>query len=299
MNLKITNLTKTYRKGKCAIDDLSLELKNGMFGLLGPNGAGKTTLMKMLSTLLEPTSGAIHYDGLLLGKDNQKIRCLLGYLPQDYGVYASLTAHEFLNYFATLHGKNVNANWTKRIDEVLEQVNLRDVASQQVGGFSGGMRQRLGIAQALLNDPKLLIVDEPTAGLDPSERVRFRNLLGQLSGDRIVILSTHIVDDISSSCNDMALIDKGQIRYRGKPADFIAQAKGAVWSTTVALEQVANIEKNFSIIGSVRHIDGVSLRVLGDRETVAGLPHAKMLDPTLEDAYIWVMEQNSSAEVIQ
>ena len=299
MNLKITNLTKTYRKGKCAIDNLSLELKNGMFGLLGPNGAGKTTLMKMLSTLLEPTFGAIHYDGLLLGKDNQKIRRLLGYLPQYYGVYASLTSHEFLNYFANLHGKNVNANWTKRIDEVLEQVNLRDVASQQVGGFSGGMRQRLGIAQALLNDPKLLIVDEPTAGLDPSERVRFRNLLGQLSGDRIVILSTHIVDDISSSCNDMALIDKGQIRYRGKPADFITQAKGAVWSITVALEQVANIEKNFSIIGSVGHIDGVSLRVLGDRETVAGLPHAKMQDPTLEDAYIWVMEQNSSAEVIQ
>ena len=299
MKLTISKLGKQYRKGKRAIDELSLELKNGMFGLLGPNGAGKTTLMKMLSTLLEPTSGAIHYDGLLLGKDNQKIRRLLGYLPQDYGVYASLTAREFLNYFATLHGNTARANWTKRIDEVLEQVNLRDVASQRVSGFSGGMRQRLGIAQALLNDPKLLIVDEPTAGLDPSERVRFRNLLGQLSGDRIVILSTHIVDDISSSCNDMALIDKGQIRYRGKPADFIAQAKGAVWSTTVALEQVANIEKNFSIIGSVRHIDGVSLRVLGDRETVAGLPHAKMLDPTLEDAYIWVMEQNSSAEVIQ
>ena len=299
MNLKISNLTKTYRKGKCAIDDLSLELNNGMFGLLGPNGAGKTTLMKMLSTLLEPTSGAIHYDGLKLGKDNQEIRCLLGYLPQDYGFYASLTARESLNYFATLHGNITRANWIKHIDEVLEQVNLRDVASQRVGGFSGGMRQRLGIAQALLNDPKLLIVDEPTAGLDPSERVRFRNLLGQLSGDRIVILSTHIVDDISSSCNDMALIDKGQIRYRGEPADFIAQAKGAVWSTTVTLEQVADIEKNFSIIGSVRHIDGVSLRVLGDRETVAGLPHAKMLDPTLEHAYICVMEQNSSAEVIQ
>jgi len=298
MHLKIENLTKEYRRGKTAVEKLSLELENGMFGLLGPNGAGKTTLMKMLVTLLEPTSGTVKYNGFLLGKDNQDIRRLSGYLPQEYGLYPSLTAREFLNYFATLHGNSSKIDWKKRIDVLLEQVNLSDVANQRVGGFSGGMRQRLGIAQALLNDPRLLIVDEPTAGLDPSERVRFRNLLGQLSGDRIVILSTHIVDDISSSCNDMALLASGHLLYRGQPAGFIAQAKGHVWSTTVTPEHVTAIEKKHAIIGSVRHMDGVSLRVLGRQEAVADLPNVKPLDPTLEDAYIWVMEQNPAKQVV-
>lgn len=298
MKLSIGNLRKEYKRSKPAIEDISLELQNGMFGLLGPNGAGKTTLMKILATLLEPTSGTVHYDGLMLGKDNQEIRQVLGYLPQEYGIYNSLTAREALHYFATLHGKRNKTDWAKRIETVLEQVNLQDAGEKRVGSFSGGMRQRLGIAQALLNEPKLLIVDEPTAGLDPAERVRFRNLLGQLSGDRIVILSTHIVDDISSSCNDMALIENGHVRYRGKPSDFIAQANGYVWSTTVSPEQVPAIEKRYSIIGSVRHVEGVTLRVLGERDSLLELPNLRQVEPNLEDAYIWAMEQDNAEMVL-
>lgn len=298
MKLSIRNLTKEYKRGKPAIEDLSLEIQNGMFGLLGPNGAGKTTLMKILATLLEPTSGTVQYDGLMLGKDNQEIRRLLGYLPQEYGIYSSLTAREALHYFATLHGEYSRTDWAKRIETVLEQVNLQDAGDKRVGSFSGGMRQRLGIAQALLNEPKLLIVDEPTAGLDPAERVRFRNLLGQLSGDRIVILSTHIVDDISSSCNDMALIENGHVRYRGKPSDFIARSNGYVWSTIVSPEQVPAIEGKYSIIGSVRHVEGVTLRVLGKQDSLMELPNLRSVESTLEDAYIWAMEQDNAEKVM-
>jgi len=298
MKLSIRNLTKEYKRGKPAIEDLSLEIQNGMFGLLGPNGAGKTTFMKILATLLEPTSGTVQYDGLMLGKDNQEIRRLLGYLPQEYGIYSSLTAREALHYFATLHGEYSRTDWAKRIETVLEQVNLQDAGDKRVGSFSGGMRQRLGIAQALLNEPKLLIVDEPTAGLDPAERVRFRNLLGQLSGDRIVILSTHIVDDISSSCNDMALIENGHVRYRGKPSDFIARSNGYVWSTIVSPEQVPAIEGKYSIIGSVRHVEGVTLRVLGKQDSLMELPNLRSVESTLEDAYIWAMEQDNAEKVM-
>ncbi len=298
MELHIQSLMKEYRRGKRAVENLSMELANGMFGLLGPNGAGKTTLMKILVTLLEPTSGTVIYDGLQLGKDNQEIRRLTGYLPQEYGLYPSLTACELLNYMATLYGKSDDDNWKSRIDSVLEQVNLSDVADQRVGGFSGGMRQRLGIAQALLNDPELLIVDEPTAGLDPEERVRFRNLLGQLSGDRIVILSTHIVDDISSSCDDMALLDEGRIRYRGRPTEFIEQAQGHVWSTTVTPAQVSAIEMEYRVISAVRRVDGVTLRILAKPEAITNLPNLRPAEPTLEDAYIWTMEQHPAAKVV-
>lgn len=298
MEIHIQNLTKEYHRGKRVVENLSLELANGLFGLLGPNGAGKTTLMKMLATLIEPTAGAVRFDEFLLGRDNQKIRRVIGYLPQEYGLYPTLTARELLNYMATLHGKSNNRNWQSRINVILEQVNLSDVADERVGGFSGGMRQRLGIAQALLNDPQLLIVDEPTAGLDPAERVRFRNLLGQLSGERIVILSTHIVDDISSSCDDMALIDEGRIRYRGQPTKFIEQARGFVWSTTVSPSQVSEIEMKYRVVGAVRRVDGVILRVLAKSEALSMLPNLSPAEPTLEDAYIWMMEQHPAAKVV-
>lgn len=298
MELIIQNLTKAYRREFRAIDDLSLELSNGMFGLLGPNGAGKTTLMKILVTLLEPTSGKVIYDRFHLGRDDQEIRRLIGYLPQEYGLYPSLTARELLNYMATLHGKSKSGKWNSRVNAVLEEVNLGGVADERLGSFSGGMRQRLGIAQALLNDPELLIVDEPTAGLDPEERVRFRNLLRQVSGDRIVILSTHIVDDISSSCDDMALLDKGQLRYRGRPAEFIEQVRGHVWSTMISPIEVSTIESEFRVIRSVRRVEGVTLRVLGEPEAVANLPKLRAVEPTLEDAYIWMMEHRYSPEVV-
>lgn len=298
MELKVQNLIKEYRQGKRAISDLSLEISNGMFGLLGPNGAGKTTLMKMLVTLLEPTSGTVTYDAVQLGKNNQEIRRLIGYLPQEYGLYPSLTARQLLHYMATLHGNSDRLNWRSQIESVLEEVHLMDVSDQRVGGFSGGMRQRLGIAQALLNDPKLLIVDEPTAGLDPEERVRFRNLLGMLSGNRIVILSTHIVDDISSSCDDMALLDEGRIYYRGRPSDFIQSAEGFVWSITVAPAQVSAIETMYEVISALRHRDGVNLRILAKPEAVAGLSNVRPVEPTLEDAYIWMMKQKPAKEAV-
>ncbi len=298
MELHIQNLSKTYRRGKQAVNKVSLTLGNGMFGLLGPNGAGKTTLMKMLATLLEPTSGTVRYDDFQLGQDDQEIRRRLGYLPQNYGLYPTLTAREFLHYMAMLYGGAEKAAWQARVEAVLAQVNLTDVADQRVGGFSGGMRQRVGIAQALLNDPQLLIVDEPTAGLDPEERVRFRNLLGQLSGDRIVILSTHIVDDISSSCDDMALMANGRFRFRGRPAEFIEHAQDVVWQITVPPTQAADIEANYRVIRVVRRTAGVSLRVLATPEASVNLPNCQSIEPTLEDAYIWAMEEQSQLEMV-
>ena len=253
--------------------------------------------MKMLATLLEPTTGTATYGHLQLGRDNQAIRRLLGYLPQDYGLYPTLTAREVLNYMATLHGLPNDASRQHRIDAVLEQVNLSDVADQRVGGFSGGMRQRLGIAQALLNNPPLLIVDEPTAGLDPEARIRFRNLLGRLSGDRVVILSTHIVGDISSSCDDMALLVRGRVRFRGQPAQLIEQARRYVWSTTVPPAQVLAVEATHQVISAVRRAEGVTLRLLGEADTVKGLPELRPEEPTLEDAYIWVMSHHHTEVV--
>ncbi|RPI28137.1 MAG: ABC transporter ATP-binding protein [Chloroflexota bacterium] len=293
MHVQINHLVKYYDRGRknlhCAVNDLSLELSDGMFGLLGPNGAGKTTLMKMLATLLEPTSGSVSYDGLRLGRDNQAIRKRLGYLPQSYGLYANLSAREVLDYMAALHGMPRGADRRKRIDAILEQVNLLDAAGRRVGGFSGGMRQRLGIAQALLNDPDLLIVDEPTAGLDPEERIRFRNLLGRLSGQRVVILSTHIVGDISSTCDDMAVLAEGTLRFRGQPVCLIDQARGYVWSTLVQPARVPEIERDYHVISAVRRSAGVSLRLLGDLASVRGLPELAPEEPNLEDAYIWTM----------
>lgn len=298
MQLRITSLSKKYRRGKLAVDNISLNLGNGMFGLLGPNGAGKTTLMKMLATLLEPTDGTVVYDRLQLGKNDQAIRRRLGYLPQEYGLYPSLTARELLNYMATLHGLPDDVNRRKRVNAVLEQVNLSDVADQRVGGFSGGMHQRLGIAQALLNDPTLLIVDEPTAGLDPEERVRFRNLLRRLSRDRIVVLSTHIVGDISSSCDDMALLDHGRIRFRGRPAELIEQAQGRVWQTTVPPSQVTTVEAKYKVVSAVRRAAGVTLRILGEADTVQGLTALRPEEPTLEDAYIWAMSHPRTEAIL-
>jgi ABC-2 type transport system ATP-binding protein len=297
MELKIEALSKIYGKTTVALDGVSLKLKNGMFGLLGPNGAGKTTLMKILATLLEPTSGTVTYDGLRLDRDPQAIRRLIGYLPQSYGFYPNLSAREVLDYFADLHNLTNGTDRKKRIDTLLEQVNLLEVADRWVGSFSGGMRQRLGIAQALLNNPAVLIVDEPTAGLDPEERIRFRNLLGRLSGNRIVILSTHIVGDISSSCDDMALLDAGKLHFRGRPADLIARADGQVWLLTVDSSQVAALQDCYPVINAVRRAEGVELRLLGDAAALDGLPDLQPAVPTLEDAYILQMNRSPKSEL--
>jgi ABC-type multidrug transport system ATPase subunit len=232
LQLSIEDVTKRYTRGVTALRDFSLELKPGVLGLLGPNGAGKTTLMSILATITRATEGHVRWNGVDIARDPDALRSVLGYLPQDFGVYPNLSAIEFLEYLAAIKGLD-SATARRRIDELLDLVNLTEARKRPLGGFSGGMRQRVGIAQALLNDPQLLIVDEPTAGLDPEERVRFRNLLSDLSGERIVILSTHIVSDVEATATDIALIAKGTLVVQATPEALLAQVEGKVWEWVV------------------------------------------------------------------
>ncbi|HEX4322327.1 MAG TPA: ABC transporter ATP-binding protein, partial [Acidobacteriaceae bacterium] len=222
VELAIENVSKEYKRGQRALDRFSLTLKPGVLGLLGPNGAGKTTLMTILATITRATAGRVLWNGVDVAREPDSIRVVLGYLPQDFGVYPKLNAGEFLEYLAAVKGLDA-ATAKRRIAELLELVNLTDVRKRALGGFSGGMKQRVGIAQALLNDPEVLIVDEPTAGLDPEERVRFRNLLSELSGQRIVVLSTHIVSDIEATATDIAIISKGTLVAHAAPEELLRQ----------------------------------------------------------------------------
>lgn len=226
LSLSVTELRKDYPRKPRALDGLSLELKPGILGLLGPNGAGKSTLMRILATVAKPTAGRAAWNGTDIVASPNAVREVLGYLPQDFGVYPNLNAVEFLEYLAAVRGIDAKAA-RKRIDELLVFVNLVEARKRPLGGYSGGMRQRIGIAQALLNDPKLLIVDEPTVGLDPEERVRFRNVLGEMSGERIVILSTHIVSDVEAIASDIAIVAEGRLLARGTPAELMRESGAA------------------------------------------------------------------------
>jgi ABC-type multidrug transport system ATPase subunit len=282
--LKINDLTKTYSGGIRALNGVSLEILPGMFGLLGPNGAGKTTLMKILATLLEPDSGTAEMNGNDLLSDKHGTRKVLGYLPQEFGLYPTLTADQTLHYFAKLKGVHDKKERRALVDALLERVNLADVRRQRVGGFSGGMRQRLGIAQALIGQPQLIIVDEPTAGLDPEERIRFHNLLSETAGeDAVVILSTHIVADVSSLCSQMAVIRKGAILASITPLQAIDQLKDSVWAATVPREQVASLKSRHQVISSQMFGGLARLRVISQavRPSEEFTPAA----PTLEDYY--------------
>src|SRR4026207_210276 len=249
--LTIRELTKTYGSSIQALKGISLDVSPGMFGLLGPNGAGKTTLMKVLATLLEPDSGAAEMNGINLIVDKQGTRKILGYLPQEFGLYPTLTAEQTLHYFAKLKGVHDKNERAALVDALFDRVNLTDARRQRVGGFSGGMRQRLGIAQALGGQPQLIIVDEPTAGLDPEERIRFHNLLAETAGeDAVVILSTHIVADVSSLCSQMAVIRQGAILAAITPQQSIEQLKDSVWEATVSREQVAALKSHHQVISS-------------------------------------------------
>jgi len=231
MNILIQNLEKRYKNGFQAIKNISLEIKNGMFGLLGPNGAGKTTLMKILVTLLNHSAGSIKFDDFDIKKNRAEIRKILGYLPQSFNTFSRLTVWEFLEYSAVLSGINSRKIRLKKVEELLESVHLYEFRDRRSNKLSGGMKRRLGIAQALIGSPKVLIVDEPTTGLDPEERIKFRNLMGVMSQkEMIIILSTHIVGDISSSCEQMAMLNKGNLVFNGSPKDIIKLAKGNVWS---------------------------------------------------------------------
>jgi ABC-type multidrug transport system ATPase subunit len=282
--LKITGLTKTYPSGVQALRGISLDIPSGMFGLLGPNGAGKTTLMKILATLLDPDTGDAEMNGVDVINDKHETREMLGYLPQDFGLYPTLTAEQTLHYFAKLKGVHDKKERTALVDALFDRVNLSDARRQRVGGFSGGMRQRLGIAQALIGQPQLIIVDEPTAGLDPEERIRFHNLLSETAGeDAVVILSTHIVADVSSLCSQMAVIRQGAILASTTPLEAINQLKDSVWEATVPREQVAALKSRHQVISSQMFGGQARLRVIskGLRPSEEFTPAA----PVLEDYY--------------
>jgi ABC-type multidrug transport system ATPase subunit len=258
-----------------------------MFGLLGPNGAGKTTLMRILAGIVNPGRGSVVVAGHDLATEAGKraVKSMLGYLPQDLGMYLELTAAQFVDYMAILKGLDDPRRRARRVGEVLAMVALEGAAHRKLEGFSGGMKRRVGIAQAIVNDPRVLIVDEPTAGLDPEERIRFRNLLVNLAADRTVILSTHIVEDIGQTCRDLAVLAQGRVRFRGSPAELIEAAEGHVWSVTNSrLEQS---RPGVTIVSMLHLTDGVQYRLVG--ENVDGTPGAAAARPSLEDGYVWLM----------
>jgi len=290
--LTIRALNKTYAGRIQALKGVNLDVPSGMFGLLGPNGAGKTTLMKILATLLEPDSGTAEMNGVDLITHKDKARRMLGYLPQEFGLYPTLTAVQTLDYFAKLKGVWNAKERASLVDALLERVNLSSARRERVGGFSGGMRQRLGIAQAIIGQPELLIVDEPTAGLDPEERVRFHNLLSEtLCENTVVILSTHIVSDVSNLCGHMAIIRQGEIMALCVPQEAMEQLEGSVWEATVPREKVAALSAGYKVISSQMFRGQPRLRVISKGER----PSEEFSDvtPTLEDYYLSLVSQSN------
>ncbi len=283
MRIEIEGVGKRYRGDAWALKDVSVTLEAGVIGLLGPNGAGKSTLMNILATITRPTTGRVLLDGVDTTQHPDVMRRKLGYLPQDFGVYPNLSAREFLAYLAAVKGVPARAAAT-RIDELLDLLNLSSASNRPLSGYSGGMRQRVGIAQALLNDPAVLIVDEPTVGLDPEERMRFRHLIADLSGDRIVILSTHIVSDLEATASRIAVIEKGTLLSVATPEALMHAAEGKVWDWTVPVSQLADIRQRFQIASTLRRGDGIQVRVLSD---IAPAPEAVSRAPVLEDAYLY------------
>ena len=283
MKLFIDNVGKRYKGNVWGLRNFSLELNSGILGLLGPNGAGKTTLMNILATVTKPTEGRVTWNGKDITRSPNPLRTVLGYLPQDFGIYPNLNAIEFLQYLAAIKGVSGKAA-RRRIDELLQLVNLTDVCKRPLGGYSGGMKQRVGIAQALLNDPQLLIVDEPTTGLDPEGRVRFRNLLSDLSGERIVILSTHIVSDVEATATEIALIRKGHLLQNAPPEKLLRSVEGKVWMCAVSSHELLSFRQQHLISSTVRRSDGVHVRVVAESPPK---DNAYDVSPTLEDAYLY------------
>jgi ABC-type multidrug transport system ATPase subunit len=293
MKLSLEGVGKLYQGKVWGLKDFTLEVGSGILGLLGPNGAGKSTLMRILATITKPTQGKVTWNGTDIVRSPNSVRAVLGYLPQDFGVYPNLNAVEFLEYLAAAKGLD-RKTARQRIQELLEVVNLLDARKRPLGGYSGGMRQRVGIAQALLNDPKLLIVDEPTAGLDPEERVRFRNLLSELSGDRIVILSTHIVSDVEACATNIALIARGQLVTSAAPEKLLQSVEGKVWERVIPSAELPALRQQYLTSSTMHRSDGVHLRILAEETPGSG---AVPQSPTLEDAYLyWISGRKGDAE---
>lgn len=289
MKLTITDLSKTYKNGVKALDHLNLEIGTGMFGLLGPNGAGKSSLMRTIATLQKPDSGSIMFDGIDILKDTNSLRKILGYLPQEFGVYPNMSAEKLLDYFSRLKGISNEADRKKIIKEVLEVTNLWDVRHKSVSGYSGGMKQRFGIAQLLLNNPKLIIVDEPTAGLDPAERHRFLNVLREIGTNHTVIFSTHIVDDVKELCHELAILNGGQILYRGTPDAAEKELEGKLWMRIVERDDFEAFSLKYNVISSNYNQDNtLNIRVYSDFQPDETFVAAK---PGLEDVYFVALKK--------
>ena len=286
--LNINQLNKTYNGEILAMDNISISIKSGMFGLLGPNGAGKSTLMRTIATLQKPDAGTISFNGIDVLESPKEFRSYLGYLPQEFGVYPRITAEQLLNHLATLKGINNKNERKELVDYLLERTNLYDKKNKSVKGFSGGMKQRIGIAQALIGDPKILIVDEPTAGLDPGERNRFYDLLSDVGKDVIVILSTHIVDDVRELCTEMAIMDLGKIVFKGKPQDGINELNGKVFEKHIKKTELDKYKKEFNVISN---------RLIGGNPVIHVLAEKvdktfKKIEPTLEDVFFSKLSKN-------
>lgn len=285
MKLELSGVGKEYASGTWGVADVDLDVGPGIHGLLGPNGAGKSTLMKIVTTVMKPTEGSVYWNDVDIVDSPEAVRSVLGYLPQNPGVYDNLTLIEFLEYIGALRGLD-SETLSARAEEMMALTNLQDARDQKLRTFSGGMRQRAGIAQALLNDPELLVVDEPTVGLDPAERVRFRNVLSNLAADRVVLLSTHIVPDIEATANTVALMDDGRLLTHTDPATLIDRVEGDVYSYQADHNQLETIRETYRICNSVQKPDGVELRLIADSPPET----AQRVDPTLEDAYLQLID---------
>lgn len=291
MKLTISNLTKTYPNGVKALDNLNLEIGTGMFGLLGPNGAGKSSLMRTIATLQKPDSGTVYFEDINILEDQMKLRKILGYLPQEFGVYPNMSAENLLDYFARLKGITVQKERDTIVKQVLEITNLYDVRKKNVSGYSGGMKQRFGIAQLLLNNPKLIIVDEPTAGLDPVERHRFLNVLREIGTNNTVIFSTHIVDDVKELCNEMAILNNGKIVIQSTPKAAVESLRGKIWTKTITRELLEENEKLFNVISSNYNEDNsLNIKVYSEEKPDDSFT---MTQPQLEEVYFVALKKDN------
>ena len=294
--LELKNVSHIYSNGVRALDDVTLSIPKGMFGLLGPNGAGKSTLMRTVATLQTPTSGAIQFDDIDILEDPEALRKRLGYLPQDFGVYPRVSAYDMLDHMAVLKGIGSKGERKDTVETLLNQVNLWDVRKKAIAGFSGGMRQRFGIAQALIGNPDLIIVDEPTAGLDPEERNRFLNLLAEIGENVVVILSTHIVDDVSDLCPRMAVLVAGQIKLEGSPTELIEKARGTIWAKTIERGQLDQYRSQYEVISTRLFAGNTIIHVLSEADPGNGF---EAVDGGLEDVYFSTLAATRRADTAQ
>jgi ABC-type multidrug transport system ATPase subunit len=295
MKIEIQGLNQIYPNGNHALKEINLEFGTGMFGLLGPNGAGKSSLMRILVTLMKPTSGTVLVDGKDIQKIRKKLRGMLGYLPQDFRFFTSLKTWEFLDYSGSLAGLRNRKERISEVDRLLDQVGLLEVRDRQANRLSGGMKRRLGIAQALIGSPKLIVVDEPTTGLDPDERIRFRNILSQLSqNDVTIILSTHIVGDISSTCQGMALLNRGELVFSGSPENLVKQAEGHVFRLNLSQNEYDRVKELYNVISTIPVEEGWEVQIVSD-----DVPEYNYtgITPNIEDAYVYYMEHKLKADL--